>query len=344
MIIQLSKPMTKLQRIISNTVIFRFLQNRSRKIILPGFNGVALYDVTNFFIKQLKKTSLTERAAAVSYNFIMAIPPICLFLFTLIPHLPFVKKRALEFQVNKLITDIIPAKEHNKNLINFVNGFLEHPRIGLLSFGFILLLFFGSNGMMGIMRSFNKNYMGARQRTGLKKRWIAIRLTLLIMSLLLACLLLLIMQGVVLKWLGITNVSVLKVIAMVRWAFIISLIFYSIAFIYKYAPDINKKWRLVSPGSILATSLSIIGTIGFSLFVNNFGKYDALYGSIGTVIVLMSLIYINSLILLVGYELNVSIHSLQNMAAGPPQGAGSQKQELSSGQKQEPKKQKMPRS
>ena len=78
------------------------------------------------------------------------------------------------------------------------------------------------------MRSFNKNYMGARQRTGLKKRWIAIRLTLLIMSLLLACLLLLIMQGVVLKWLGITNVSVLKVIAMVRWAFIISLIFYSI--------------------------------------------------------------------------------------------------------------------
>lgn len=156
--------------------------------------------------------------------------------------------------------------------------------------------------------------MGAKKRTGLKKRWIAIRLTLLIMSLLLACIVLLIMQGVVLKWIGITNATLRNVIDWVRWMLIIALIFYSIAFIYKYAPDINKKWRLVSPGSILATSLSILGTIGFSLFVNNFGKYDALYGSIGTVIVIMSLIYINSLILLVGYELNVSIHSLRIMA------------------------------
>jgi membrane protein len=322
--------MTKLERIIYNTLIFRFLQNRSKKIILPGFNGVALYDVINFFIRQIKKTSLTERAAAISYNFIMAIPPICLFLFTLIPHLPFVKKRMLQFQLRKLITDIIPAREHNKNLIDFVNGFLEHPRIGLLSFGFILLLFFGSNGMMGLMRSFNKNYMGARKRTGLKKRWIAIRLTLLIMSLLLACLLLLIMQGVILKWMGVTNTTVRNAIDLLRWGLIISLIFYSIAFIYKYAPDINKKWRLASPGSILATSLSIIGTIGFSVFVNNFGKYGALYGSIGTVIVLMSLIYINSLILLVGYELNVSIHSLQIIAEERELESESQQSEIKS--------------
>ena len=323
--------MTKLERNIYNSFVFRFLQARSKKIILPGFNGVPLYDVISFFVRQVKKTSLTERAAAVSYNFIMAIPPICLFLFTLIPHLPFIKKKALEFQVNKIITDIIPAREHNKNLISFVNGFLEHPRIGLLSFGFILLLFFGSNGMMGIMRSFNKNYMGAKKRTGLKKRWIAIRLTLLIMSLLLACLLLLIMQGLLFKWLGITNVSVKNIIDILRWVLIIFLIFYSIAFIYKYAPDINKKWRLVSPGSMLATSLSIIGTVGFSLFVNNFGKYDAFYGSIGTVIVVMSLIYINSLILLVGYELNVSIHSLQIIAEdrqeSEKQGAENQKLE-----------------
>ena len=85
--------MTKLERLIFNTLFFRFLQNRSKKIILPGFNGVPLYDVIHFFVRQVKKTSLTERAAAVSYNFIMAIPPICLFLFTLVPHLPFIKKK-----------------------------------------------------------------------------------------------------------------------------------------------------------------------------------------------------------------------------------------------------------
>ena len=306
--------MTKLERIILSSFPFRFLEKKSQQIILPGFNGVCLYDVVKFFIRQVKKTSLTERAAAISYNFIMAIPPICLFLFSLLPHLTFIKKRALEYQLNKIITDIIPAREHNTAFISFVNGFLEHPKTGLLSFGFVLLLFFGSNGMMGIMRSFNKNYMGSRKRTGLKKRWIAIRLTVLIMSLLLACILLLIMQGVVLKWMGITNSGVRNLIDWLRWLFIISLIFFSIAFIYKYAPDINKKWRLTSPGSILATFLSILGTLGFSVFVNNFGRYNALYGSIGTIIVIMSLIYINSLILLVGYELNVSIHSLQVMA------------------------------
>jgi len=148
----------------------------------------------------------------------------------------------------------------------------------------------------------------------LQKRWIAIRLTALIMLLLMACLLLLIMQTAVLKWLGVENTGFIKFIALFRWLFIVGLVFYSIAFIYKYAPDIEKKWRLASPGSILATTLSLMATLGFSIFVNNFGRYNALYGSIGTVIVLMSLIYINSLVLLIGYELNVSIHSLQLMA------------------------------
>lgn len=306
--------MTKLERILYNTWPVRLLRRQTKLIILPGFAGVPLYDVLKFFIQQVRKTSFTERAAAVSYNFIMAIPPMCLFLFTLIPHLPLIQTRKLEAQLSDLIRDIIPAKEHNSNLISFVNGLLEHQQVGLLSTTVVLLLFFGSNGMMGLMRSFNKNYIGSKKRSGLKKRWIAIRLTLLIMSLLLATLILLIMQGVVLKWMGITNSTVKAAISVVRWLLIVALIFYSIAFIYKYAPDINKKWRLLSPGSLLATSLSILGTIGFSVFVNNFGRYNTLYGSIGTVIVLMSMIYINSLILLVGYELNVSIHSLQVLA------------------------------
>jgi len=306
--------MTKLQSIIRNTAVFNFLKTKSKKIVLPGFQEVPIFDVVKFFISQVKKSSLTERASAISYNFIMAIPPICLFLFTLLPHLPYIKKRTIRTQLQALITDIIPAKQHNKNLIDFVNSFLDHPKIGLLSFGFVLLLFFGSNGMMGLMRSFNKNYIGFAKRTGLQKRWIAIRLTALIMLLLLACLLLIIMQGNVLTWLGIENKFLLKNIPQIRWIFIVGLIYFSIAFIYKYAPDIQKKWKLASPGSILATSLSILATAGFMLFVNNFGKYNALYGSIGTVIVLMILVYINSLVLLIGYELNVSIHSLQILA------------------------------
>ncbi|MBS1564683.1 MAG: YihY/virulence factor BrkB family protein, partial [Bacteroidetes bacterium] len=277
--------MTKLESRIRNSIPFRFLAERSKKIILPGFRGVPLYDVLKFFFVHIKKSSLTERAAAISYNFIMAIPPTCLFLFTLIPQL--LPKKTIKIQLHILIKDIIPADTYNKGLMSFVDSFLGNDsKTALLSFGFLLLLFFASNGMMGIMRSFNKNYIGFQKRTGLEKRWTAIRLTLLIMGLLFACLLLLIMQGALLKWLGIKNLRLLKSILVIRWVLIINLIFYSIAFIYKYAPAVKWRWKLVSPGSILATSLSIIATVGFSIFVNNFGKYNALYGSIGTIIVI----------------------------------------------------------
>ena len=305
--------MTKLERIILNSPPFHFVSEKSKHIILPGFDGVPLYDVIVFFLEQVRKVGLLERASAISYNFIMAIPPTCLFLFTLIPQLPFIKKKAIIRQIHGLIQVMIPASD-DKNVITFVDSFLNNARIGLLSFGFILLIFFASNGMMGLMRSFNKNYIGFEKRTGLQTRWTAIKLTVYIMGLVVACLLLMMMQGIVLHWIGIKSETLIKTIKIIRWIFIVLLVFYAIAFIYKYAPAIHKRWRLLSPGSILATTLSVIASLAFTTYINNFGKYNALYGSIGTVIVLMTLIYINSLVLLIGYELNVSIHSIKAMA------------------------------
>ncbi|NML23651.1 YihY/virulence factor BrkB family protein [Pseudoflavitalea sp. G-6-1-2] len=305
--------MTKLERILLNLPPVKFVTERTKHIVLPGFDKVPLYDVIVFFLQQVKTVGLTERASAVAYNFIMAIPPTCLFIFTLIPHLPFIPKDSIETQLHHLINDMIPAKEYNKGIIDFVDGFLNQARVGLISFGFVLLIFFASNGMMGLMRSFNKNYIGFEKRSGLESRWAAIKLTFIILGLLVACLVLLAMQGVVLKWLGI-GPKWAALISSFRWIFIIGLVFYAIAFIYKYAPATKRRWRLISPGSILATFLSLLATLGFSFFVSNFGKYNALYGSIGTIIVAMILIYINALVLLIGYELNVSIHSLKALA------------------------------
>ena len=257
---------------------------------------------------------LTERASAIAYNFIMAIPPSFLFLFTLIPSLPFIKKVTLKKELHALITDIIPAKIHNANLIKFVDSFIDDSKIGLLSFGLLMALFFASNAMMGLMRSFNKNYIGFAKRKDLHTRWMAIKLTALLFLLLLGFLILLITQGAVLKLIGIKSSTLREIIYYVRWIFVVALIYYSIAFIYKYAPAVEKKWKLVSPGTILATFLSIMATLGFSYFVNNFGKYNALYGSIGTIIVFMAVIYINALVLIIGFELNVSINSLKIIA------------------------------
>src|SRR5947208_85955 len=99
----------------------------------------------------------------------MSIPPTCLFLFTLIPNLTFVPKKAINLQLHNFIKDLVPAKEYNAGLISFVDSFLGTPKVAVISFGFILLLFFASNAMMGVMRSFNKNYIGFEKRTGLRK-------------------------------------------------------------------------------------------------------------------------------------------------------------------------------
>lgn len=307
--------MTRLERILVTKTPLAFIIRKSKHWYLPGFEGVPLFDVGTFFLKQVKTVGLTERASAIAYNFIMAIPPSFLFLFTLIPQLPFFKKAEILKQITLIIKDMIPAEGYNKNIINFINNtFFKTPVYSLLSFGLLLALFFASNAMMGLMRSFNKNYIGFEKRKGLHDRWIAIRLTVLLFGLVLGCLILLITQSAVLKFFGLKSMWWINMIYYVRWLFIVALIYYSIAFIYKFAPAVHKRWKLISPGTILATFLSILASLGFSAFVNNFGRYNALYGSIGTIIVLMALVYINSLVLLIGFELNVSIKSLRAIA------------------------------
>jgi len=306
---------TKLERILVTKTPLAFILRKSKHWYLPGFEGVPLYDVARFFYGQVKTVGLTERASAIAYNFIMAIPPSFLFLFTLIPHLPFIKKKEILNQIRLILKDIIPDATLTNNIVGFINDtFFKNPVFGLLSFGLLLALFFASNAMMGFMRSFNKNYIGFTKRKGLHDRLVAIRLTSLIFGLVLGCLILLITQGAVLNWIGVKSAFWKGFIFYTRWIFIIALIFYSIAFIYKYAPAVHKKWKLVSPGTILATFLCIMASLGFSTFVSNFGRYNALYGSIGTIIVLMALVFINSLVLLIGFELNVSIKSLKAIA------------------------------
>ena len=291
-----------------------YLTQKSKTWSPPGFQKLTLYEVTSNFSRAFNVPFLTERASAISYNFIMSVPPTCLFLFTLVPNLPFISKRALKFQLHSLIRDIIPSHTYNASLIDFVDSFIEGSKIGLISFTFILSLFFASTGVMGLMRSFNKDYIGFQKIKGLKKRWEAIKLTMMLFGLLLACLLLLLLQRNILKWIGIDSLQIRNLILYGKWIFIVGLIFYSYAFIYRYAPSTTKRWHLVSPGAVIATFLSILVTIAFTAFVDNFGRYNFLYGSIGTIMVFMIMIFLNSMAVLIGFEFNLSINTLKTMA------------------------------
>lgn len=291
-----------------------YLIEKSKSWSPPGFQGMKLHAVSKNFAKNFTMPDLTEKASAISYNFIMSVPTSCLFFFTLIPNLPFISKKVLKFQLHGLIHDIIPSKTYNLGLIQFVDSFIDGSKIGMISFTFILSLFFASGAVMGIMRSFNKNHIGFQKMKGLKTRWEAIKLTVMLFGLLLVCLILLFLQRNILKWIGIQNVHLRNIILYGKWIFIIGLIFYSYAFIYRYAPSTTRRWKLVSPGAITATFLSILVTIGFMAFVNNFGRYNLLYGSIGTIMVIMIMIFLNSMAVLIGFQLNLSINTLKTVA------------------------------
>jgi membrane protein len=308
--------MTKFEIIIKNNSLYRFISGKTKRIFLPGFERISLYDVLVFFNKQVQKVGLNDRARSIAFSFLMAVPAATIFICTLIPYLPVSKK--LTRQLLMLTREITPNQNTYRLVSDFLNDFLNKPRGGLLSFGFGVALFYASNAMLGLMRSFNKSLILHTKRNFLQNRLIAIRLTLVVILLVIGSIVILVTQDellrILFKELNIHNRSMRGVFKTLRWGVIIPLFYFAIAFIYRHAPAVKEKWRLYSPGTLLATALMIFVTFAFSFWVNKFGTYNKVYGSIGTILILMIVIYINSLILLIGYELNVSIHSLKRKA------------------------------
>jgi membrane protein len=301
---------TRISRMFFTSPPVKFLIRSSKHIILPGFKGIPLYDVLKFFFQKLSQPGLTDRASSISFNFLLAIPPALIFFLTLVPYFP-IPGQFIE-EIYKLIREVIPGEKNNTLIISFVKDFLLNPRTDLLSIGILLALFYASNAMIGIMRCFNQDYPGFKKRTIFQERFIAIELTIILFIIILISITLLAMQGNVLRWLGIKSSNIVILISIARWIIFILLFFYSISFIYRIAPATHKKWRLLNPGSILATFLMLSFLFVFSYWVTNFGSYNKLYGSIGTILVIMLLIYFNSFALLLGFEFNNSIHFLKH--------------------------------
>jgi membrane protein len=306
----------KLQRIIISWKPIAFVIRKSKTTIIPGFQGLPLYDVVLFFFKQINKVGLNERAAAISFNLIMALPAALIFLFSLIPYFP--ESFEVDKQILSLFKDITPNSETYRFVRDIMNDLLK-KHVGIFSFGFVLLIFYASNAMIGIIRTFDKSIQEQKAFI-FHQRWRAIQLTAILILLVIASSLVLIGQdqlfSLLKKLFNIKSKTLLPVWNAARWLVIIGLVFYGIACTYRYAPSVQKRWKLASPGTLLATFLTLATTLVFSYWVSLFANssYNKIYGSIGTVLIMMLLIYINSLILLIGFELNVSITYLTKEA------------------------------
>lgn len=287
--------------------VIRNIIRLSKEVRIPGFDGLPLYDVTAFFVKGLQNGWLGLRASAVAFNFILAIFPAIIFVFTLIAYIPI---DGFQEQLLSIMEVLLPA-----SVFNTVNETFEdiimRQRTGLLSVTVISALYFSTNGLHALIDSFNTTYHTIESRPYFVQRGIAILLTLILVIFTLVAIGLIVFGTVGMDFIaqkGWIEDDLLRFsLNLARWVIIVALMFFAISVLYFLGPAKQTKWRFFSAGSTLATILVLVTSIGFSYFVENFGQYNKLYGSIGTLVIVMLWTYFNSIALLIGFELNASI-------------------------------------
>jgi membrane protein len=264
-----------------------------------------------FFSEGIRNGALTTRASSVAFNFVLALFPGIIFVFTLIPYIPI---ENFQTELLMLFENILP-----KNAFHFLESTLVdlvmRKNWGLLSFGALASLFFSMNGIHALIDGFNSSHHYVETRSWLMQRLISIALVFILATLVTSATLLIISSRSVLNMLVEQNILEFGItyylIMIGKWVIIIGFHLVAISFIYYLAPARRPAWRFVSPGAIFATFLTIMASLIFSLFINNFGQLNKLYGSIGTLMVVLIWTYFNSLALIIGFELNASISSAQ---------------------------------
>jgi membrane protein len=295
-----------LHKLLLKTRPYHLFMDWTKVVIVPGFSPLPLYTVGTFFFQEIAKDSLVNKASSLAYNFMLAIFPAIIFVFTLIPYFP----EGFQDELMSLMMLVLPRETYvavETTLIDII----KQQNGGLLSFGFVAALFFATNGIINLMSAFNKSSLIIETRGWLKQRIVAVNLTVLMFIAL--------MLGIFVMTLGEYIVTLVKpglrlhdsfwifFKNLIKWIVLIGIYFVTISLLYRYGPAHTKKWKMFSPGSWLATILAVLTFWGFGYYINNFGNYNKLYGSIGTLIVIMIWLYLNSLIILLGFELNASI-------------------------------------
>lgn len=288
--------------------IIENIVERARRVSLPLFDGIPIYDVAVFFWHSIVNGAITTRASAIAFSFFIALFPAILFLFTLIPYIPI---QDFQNELFQLLHDILPESTF-ATVEDTLTDIIMRPRGGLLSLGFIMALIFSTNGLASMMTAFDATIHSINRRSWMSQRLAAI-LLLIILSVLLFFAIALITGGQIAigylkENLILKDQFTISLITLGKWLVIILLLFFATSFLYYMAPAKKTEWRFFSAGSTLATVLSLAALTGFSYYINNFSQYNKLYGSIGTLLIILFMMYLMSLILLIGFELNASIY------------------------------------
>ncbi|MFY7911147.1 MAG: YihY/virulence factor BrkB family protein [Emticicia sp.] len=276
---------------------------------------MSLYHVLKILWEKIITFDIDQRAASVSYSFLLAVFPGVIFLFTLIPFVPIDN---LDGLIMNFLRDAMPRGIY-ENTSNTIQDIVSRRRSDVLSFGFFFTVFAATNGMMALMRAFNMALQVREKRSYLKARFIALFLTLLLIVVLISAILVLIVGTIIIDFLfskGLLNENFnFYLLQIVRYGGIFLIFYLGICAIYYFAPAVHKRLRFFNFGALISSVLGILVTNLFSFYLANFNSYNKLYGSIGTLIALMVWIYLIALILILGFEINISFRDALSVYA-----------------------------
>jgi len=278
-----------------------------KRLVLPGFDRVPFYDVITFFFRGFKKGALVTRASSIAFNFMLALLPTTFFVFTLIPFIPI---QNLQAELILLFESIVPENAYHLIESTIIDVITRKSGVVLIVM-FLASAIMSSNGIHALIHAFVVSDHQFETRSWVAQRRVSFSLLLIVVFLIALSGVVLIFGNNLLQVLverDIIRSAWLKYLVIsLKWIIIVAILFLTISSLYYLAPSRKAKFRFFSAGATLATILFIITSLGFSAYVNNFDNYNKLYGSMGTILVILLWLYLNSLSLLIGFELNASI-------------------------------------
>lgn len=294
------------------------LSCRAKTIKPWGCGGLSCYELGYFFIVDSQESAVYMRATAVAFTFFFALFPAIIFFFTLIPYLP------IDNLHQQLLTDLQSLLPENtyQAAVNTIND-LTQQRTGLLSFGFLFALYFATNGINALIDAFNQSIHVVETRGFIEQRFVSMFLLVVISLLVLIASLLIIFSEVVINYalsqgLLLSDTVILSALLLGKWIVSFLLLFTAISLLYYFGPVNSSNYKIMNIGAIFATVLSIIASLLFNYYVNQFGTYNKIYGSIGTVMVLMLWLQFNCLIILLGFDLNAKLYNVATARLSKP--------------------------
>ena len=298
---------------ISKIPVVNLIARLLQKIKLPGLKGMSLYQLLEMYVIGIAKGAITTRGSSIAFSFFTAIFPFLIFILILIPYIPFEDFR-IEFMV--FLESFLPPNTSDFFFRTIFEDIENTNRGGLLSSVFLLSIFLMANGVNAVFSGFENSYHSQINRNFIYQYFYALGIAILLA-------LLLVVTVVVLGYFEIYVIENLEDhgyieqaqgqfgVKLAKYMFFVIMIYLATSILYYFGTKEGRQLKFFSIGAIFTTLLIMLTSYLFGVYIENFSQYNELYGSIGALLILLLYIWLNSNILLLGFELNASINQLK---------------------------------